>query len=471
VEVPLGSHATLNIVLKIALQRSTIQVTEQAPLIRAESGDVTATINRQEIDELPNPGNDRTYIVQTAPGMVMNTDYGVGNFSNLGMPGTSNLFTVNGMTFNDFGVNVNASGALGLTLGTNEVEEAAVVSNGYSGQFGGAAGANVTYITRSGGNQYHGNAKYYWNGRILNANDWFNNATGTPRQPDNVSEWAASLGGPIKKDKLFFFLNTEGAIVLIPSPPSQVVLPSPQFAAATIKNIDAIFGPSSASDAFYSRMFNLYAVAPGASRALLGDPTGGPGCGSFQWPDPSMMGTPCAVHFSTSISRPSDQALVSGRIDWNSNRGDRAFLVVQYEHGNQASYTDTISPCSMQIPGYPLGRASLSRLTFLVHAPQTSFLSVPGGKAELPSRQIFLRAWPPSPQPLPGMTPRFPSPVLGGRTTPSRAGEMRHTFRFPTTLRSPSAITSWHSARRTWVPTYRFSGIPRMSLEMCLPDL
>jgi hypothetical protein len=212
VEVPLGSHATLNIVLKIALQRSTIQVTEQAPLIRAESGDVTATINRQEIDELPNPGNDRTYIVQTAPGMVMNTDYGVGNFSNLGMPGTSNLFTVNGMTFNDFGVNVNASGALGLTLGTNEVEEAAVVSNGYSGQFGGAAGANVTYITRSGGNQYHGNAKYYWNGRILNANDWFNNATGTPRQPDNVSEWAASLGGPIKKDKLFYFLSYDGLL-------------------------------------------------------------------------------------------------------------------------------------------------------------------------------------------------------------------------------------------------------------------
>jgi len=90
------------------------------------------------------------------------------------MPGTSNLFTINGMNDNDSSINLNMIGELLLLLGQNQIQEATVVSIGYSGQFGGAAGANINYITKSGGNQYHGNTQYYWNGRVFNANDWFN---------------------------------------------------------------------------------------------------------------------------------------------------------------------------------------------------------------------------------------------------------------------------------------------------------
>ena len=68
----------------------------------------------------------------------------------------------------------------------------------------------MNYVTKSGGNNFHGNAVYYWNGSAMNANDWFNVATDTPKSFDNANQWAASFGGPIKKDKLFFFVNTEG---------------------------------------------------------------------------------------------------------------------------------------------------------------------------------------------------------------------------------------------------------------------
>jgi hypothetical protein len=120
------------------------------------------------------------------------------------------------MNINDNSINGNLSGSLGLVLGQNQVQEATVVSTGYSGQFGGAAGGSVNYISKSGSNELHGNAQYYWNGRVLNAKDWFLNAQGMARPFDIANQWAGSLGGPIKKDKLFFFFDTEGIRLLIP---------------------------------------------------------------------------------------------------------------------------------------------------------------------------------------------------------------------------------------------------------------
>jgi hypothetical protein len=346
-DVSPGPTSTLNIRLVIAGAKASVKVTGETPLTHAENGDASSTMNGLQVAQVPNPGNDLTYIAQTAPGAIMNTDGGYGNFSILGMPGTSNTFTLNGMTYTGLGVEVNATGATGLLLGTNEVQEATIVSNGYSGQFGVLAGAAVNYITKSGSNDFHGNALYFWNGSVLNGNDWINNATGVPRPFDNANQWAGSIGGPIKKDKLFFFFDTEGLRLLVPLAPQQVVLPSPQFEAATIAKIDSKFGLNSASDAFYRQIFALYNGAPGVSRALPGgfsplqDPTG---CTGFALPNGLGTTVPCAVHYETTLGRPTYESLVSGRVDWNIRPEDRIFLLVGYDHGHQASYTDPISP-------------------------------------------------------------------------------------------------------------------------------
>ena len=75
----------------------------------------------------------------------------------------------------------------------------------------------VSYVTKSGTNQFHGNAEYWWTGRAMDANDYFNNLNGTPRPFANNNEWADSFGGPIKKDKLFFFADNEGIRYIVPS--------------------------------------------------------------------------------------------------------------------------------------------------------------------------------------------------------------------------------------------------------------
>ena len=227
--------------------------------MQTADGNVSTTVGQQQISEVPNPGNDLSAIAQLAPGSVMNTNAGggLGNFASFGVSASSNLFTLDGMDDNDPFLNLNNSGATNLALGTNEIQEATIVATGYSAQYGGLAGANINYVTKSGGNQFHGNAVYYWNGRAMNAQDWF--LAGQPKTFSNANQWAGSLGGPIKKDKAFFFFNTEGLRVILPTVFPTSLVPTQGFETATIANLTA--KGLTASIPFYNQMFGLYNAA------------------------------------------------------------------------------------------------------------------------------------------------------------------------------------------------------------------
>lgn len=352
VNVSLGPAGTRNFTLKIQGAKSTIELTDELPLLQAENGDAATSMNQKQIGEVPNPGNDLTYVSQTAPGAIMNTDTITGNFAGivsiLGMPGTSNLFTINGMNENFVPLNTNSTGALGMLLGQNGIQEATVVSNGYSAQSGGAAGSNINYVTKSGGNGFHGNAAWYWNGRILNANDWIDNAEGNLRPFARANQWAASIGGPIIKEKLFFFFDTEGMRLILPQP-TFVVLPTAAFESATMANIDSVFGSLSPSHKFYQQVFELYNQTPGASKATAGNFNDPLGCNGWTNPndrnDPNGLGvgTPCAVHFFEDLYHRSSESIESGRVDWNMGPNDRLFFLAQYDYSQRALYIDPIS--------------------------------------------------------------------------------------------------------------------------------
>lgn len=380
VNVQLGPPGTMNVSLEIEERSTAIRVTGEAPLLQAANGDVSTTLSQKQINEVPNPGNDLTYIAQISPGAIMNTDtIGVsylGNVSILGMPGTSNLFTVNGMNNNNSQQNTNNSGALGMMLGQNEVQEATVVSNGYSAQFSGAAGSNISYITKSGGNAFHGNVSYYWNGRVLNANDWIDNAEGNSRPFDIANQWAGALGGPIIKNQLFFFFDTEGMHLVLPSP-TYVVLPSPLFESETLKNIDKIFGGTSASHNFYRQIFDLYNATPGASTAMAGNFSDPLGCNGWTDPnDPNGLGVhdACAIHFFENLYHPASESIVSGRVDWNVGAADRVFLLVQYDHGQRAAYLDPVSASFNAYTNVPWWQGQLSETHAIGAAVANQFL-------------------------------------------------------------------------------------------------
>jgi hypothetical protein len=199
--------------------------TIQTVIVSADTGQLTdtqspalvTTLTEQQVQELPTPGGDITTFAFTAPGVVLNSGGAYSNFSSNGLPGTSNLYVLNGYDDEDPFLNLNNSGSSNLTLGQGEVSEAAVVQNGYSAQYGRGAGAIIDWTTKSGSNAFHGMANYYYNGSILNANDYFRKQSDLGRPKAVSNEWAANIGGPIIKNKLFFFSDYEGLKYVLPA--------------------------------------------------------------------------------------------------------------------------------------------------------------------------------------------------------------------------------------------------------------
>jgi hypothetical protein len=350
VKVSLGEVTSADLELTLGPSNQTVVVNEESPLTQSENGDVASTLTEGQIQQIPNSGNDLTFTAQMAAGSVMNTGGGgAGNFSSFGISAVSNLYALDGMDENEPFFNVNHSGATNLTLGNNEVQEVSVIANAYSGQYGGLAGAQVSIVTQGGTNTFGGRATYYWNGRTMNANDWFNKFSGVPRSFVNANQWGADIGGPLVKNKVFWYFNTEGLYLVIPTS-TQALLPSTPFAKATEARIESRFGRGSAPDIFYQNMFKLYADAPGAAGAT---PVQGGGCDSSVAsinavlpPGTSPFGAPnpCAKQLASNVSTKTHDWLVVGRMDWNIGNDDRMHVRIEKEHGLQATFTDAISP-------------------------------------------------------------------------------------------------------------------------------
>lgn len=338
-----GQPTAANFQLALSTASQTVNVSEQASVLQTENADAATVYNSQQIANLPNPGNDLTYIAQTAPGVTMNTQGGYGNFSANGMPGTSNLFSINGMNFNDPYLNLNNSGASNLMLGSNDIPEVNVINNAYSGQYGQYAGSQVTYVTKSGTNSFHGDAIYMWNGRALNANDFFDNAAGNPRAFLNFNQWQTGAQGPIWKNRTFFDADYEGARVVLPTSPQPTLIPSIAFQNATLGNL--LSNGQSAEVPFYQQMFKVFNGAPGAGSAVPVTSDGNGGCGSYS---PTVFGlapgTPCAVQFATSAPNRLKETQWSGRVDHVFSDKDRGYIRIWRDNGFQPTYTDGFSP-------------------------------------------------------------------------------------------------------------------------------
>ena len=334
--VSAGVITPMSVKLTVGQASTTIEVSASvAQVLHVDDAQISTSFDLQQIQNLPNPGNDLTFVAQTAPGAVMNTQGGYGNFSTNGLPATSNTFTVNGGYEGDPYLNLNNSGATNLLLGNNDVETVTVTTNSYDAAFGGLGGAQVNEISRSGGNKFHGNLTYWWNGRVMNANSYFNKQAGSPRNFDNANQWAAAIGGPIKRDKIFGFIDTEGIRVIIPNRGTSYG-PSPAYQSAILAAAgaaDPTLAPygnladngNGGEAPLYQAIFSYYNNARNWSAGGV---------------DPNDPATWIWNGQTTNFGR---EWLVNDRVDFNLSANDHLYIHSKADHGIQPTETSFLS--------------------------------------------------------------------------------------------------------------------------------
>ena len=225
--VSLGQTQTVHVVLKITSQITAVEVQSTAPLLNTENANTTTTLEAAAIADLPNPGSDMTYVAQFSPGALINTagssnDFvggqnGYGNVEFNGLPALSNAFIVDGLETNDPMTSLNSGLSTNLVLGLNSIQEATVNTTSYAVDQGRYGASQINYITKSGTNTFHGNLYELWNGSRLNAADFFTNANpGSLKPHSTVNHFGGSLGGPVVRDRLFFFGDVEQMRIALP---------------------------------------------------------------------------------------------------------------------------------------------------------------------------------------------------------------------------------------------------------------
>jgi hypothetical protein len=365
----LGQESAMNLTVKPQTTQEVIEVIAASAVLQTENANSTTSFNQAQIVDLPMSGADLTTLANTVPGVRVNVKGGSGNINANGVPGASFLFTLNGFDVMDPYNNLNNSGASNNTLGAGEVAEVAVVLNAYSAQYGRMAGGQENMISKSGSNSFHGALTYNYNDAILNANSFIKNYGGTPRGRADANQYSGNVGGPVIKNKLFFFFDTEGLRYALPGS-TNVSIPSPQFQQYTLAHIPA------ASIPLYQQVFAVYNGAPGLNRAVpvttgngvTQDPSGTLGCAGRG----TFAGTPftstqtfgvnvsCADAFVSANNSLNTEAFYVGNADWNINDKQKVAFRYQYDVGVQATSTSPFNPAFSSISHQPSDNGQLN---------------------------------------------------------------------------------------------------------------
>ncbi len=359
VTAALGRTEIVNFTLRIQSIQEDVTVNAEAPLLNTQNPNTSASLSARVLEDLPNPGGDMTYPLQFAAGALINTagsgnDFvggtnGYGNVEFNGLPALANGYIVDGLETNDPLTNLNSGLSTNLVLGLNSIAEVTVNTLSYAVDQGRYGAAQVNYVTKSGTNQFHGNLYELWNGARFDAANFFTNATrGNQKPRSTVNHFGGSLGGPIKRNKLFFFFDSEWVRIALPIV-STITAPTPQLESHILQQLpiggrDVLTGVTYPAQPqlipFYRQLFSLYNSPSGAPVPVLGCP--------FDTNGAAASGTPpngdgCAARRTVSQSSADHEQVQTARVDYNIDSNNMAWFRFQADTGLQAAYTDPIN--------------------------------------------------------------------------------------------------------------------------------
>lgn len=219
-EINVTETARLDVQLEVGGVQEQVTITSDAVLLQTESNALGRVSDRELVSNLPLVTRNYTQIVTLSPGIAAGVTNAAeigrgssgesgGNFRTHGAFGRDNNFQMNGLPINDLQASGPFSGGVAVP-NPDAIEQFKVQTGQYDASFGRNAGANVNVVTKSGTNQFHGTVFEFFRNDVLNANDFFRNATSQKRGVLKQNQFGFTLGGPILKDKLQFFGSYQG---------------------------------------------------------------------------------------------------------------------------------------------------------------------------------------------------------------------------------------------------------------------
>jgi hypothetical protein len=219
ITLTVGAQQLLNITMKVGQVSEKVQVTGEAPAVQLATSDISGVVSQTAVVELPLNGRDWTQLATLQPGVISvgsiqaNTGtrdrahrgYGL-QMAISGSRPTQNNYRIDGISVNDY-LNGGPGSVEGSTLGVDAVQEFSVLTSNYSTEYGRTSGGVINAITKSGTNEFHGDAYEFLRNSALDARNYFDGAT-IPEFRRN--QFGAAIGGPIRKDNTFFFADYEG---------------------------------------------------------------------------------------------------------------------------------------------------------------------------------------------------------------------------------------------------------------------
>jgi outer membrane receptor protein involved in Fe transport len=210
-----GRNAVVDVQLTVGTVSQTVEVTGEAPLVETEQSAVSYLVNESTISELPLNGRDITQLILLNPGVSLAENSATGNayvgfgkkFAISGFRGEDNAYLLDGGYINNMNRQL-PSGPSGALLGSETVKEFQVITNSFSAQYGRALGGVFNAVSKSGTNEWHGNLYEYHRNSALDARRWEDRKVeeSDPRIPPfRRNSFGGTLGGPIRRDKAFFF--------------------------------------------------------------------------------------------------------------------------------------------------------------------------------------------------------------------------------------------------------------------------
>lgn len=213
IKLDVSQNITVNFALQVGAVTQTLQISEAAPLLSTQDAVTGQTVDRKFINDLPLISRSVTDLAFLTPG-VTEVDTAcqgctANNFvSNGGRNATADML-LDGVTVTNFEQNSGIQVPT-YTPSVDAVEEFTVQQTNFSAEYGFSGGTIVNMVTRSGTNQFHGSLYEFFRNQKLDANNWFNNQSGIPIAALRNNNFGGTVGGPIRRDKTFFFFDYDG---------------------------------------------------------------------------------------------------------------------------------------------------------------------------------------------------------------------------------------------------------------------